>query len=99
MRLSSPLVRLLLVAVAVGLSSPFLAVPVQQWSARLLPISHAQNDNDSKKGNDNNGDPFGASTKMVERADRTASLETYAHDASGSIIPGQFRMRTDLLAE
>lgn len=95
MPLRSPLARLLLIVVVVGLASPFLAVPAFQWTLRSQPVSRAQNTN----GNDNSDGTFGASKKMLERADRTAGLEAYAHDPTGSVIPSQLRVRTDLLAE
>jgi hypothetical protein len=93
MPLRSPLARLLLIVVVVGLASPFLAVPAFRWTLNMQPVSRAQNTN----GNDNSDGTFGASKKMVQRADRAAGLEAYAHDPGGSIIPRELRMRADLL--
>lgn len=92
MRLRSPAARLLLILLTLSIGVVVVALPSRNWPVRLLPVSHAQNKND-------NDDTFAASNKFVKKAERTANLEAYANDAGGSVIPSQYRMRTDLLVE
>jgi hypothetical protein len=92
MHLRSPAARLLLIMLTLGIGVLVAALPSRNWPVRLLPVSHAQNKND-------NDDTFAASSKFVKKAERTASLEAYANDAGGSIIPSALRIRTDLLDE
>lgn len=76
-------------------------------TAQLDPtsVSRAANENRSDKAaaatdNDNDNEAsYGPDRKLIAQADAASNLDAYATDATGTIVPRQFRTRQALLAE
>jgi hypothetical protein len=90
MRLNVPFARLTLIALVVGVSALFIAIPT---ASRMIPVSRANN------SNDNDGGDFGATKKQMKQADQTAHLEAFANDDTDAVVLSQFRSRPALLEE
>ena len=80
-----PIFRASLIALTLGIAVLVVALPSRHWPVRLWPVSHAQ------KANENDNEAFGASRKFVKQADKTASLEAFANDASGAVCHSEIQ--------